>query len=77
MLSQSRFIYKIRLTSMQDVFEFVRCAVRCEYDIALVNGKHRLNPKSYLGVFLAKTSWDEIYLECDDDCYFDFEKFID
>ena len=52
------------------------CNSKCPYDVTLVNGKHRLNAKSFLGVTLAKVSWDEIYVETDHDCYFEFEKFI-
>ena len=32
--------------------------------------------KSFLGVHLARMAWNEIYVETDFDCYFDFEKFI-
>jgi len=71
-----KFIYKIKLTTTADVIEFTKCAVKCPYDLSLVNGKHRLNAKSYLGVVLAKVSWDEIYVESETDCYFDLEKFI-
>ena len=76
MVSQSKYLYKINLRSASDVFEFTRAAVKYNGDLNLVNGKHRLNAKSALGVALARVSWDEIYLECEKDCYFDFERFI-
>ena len=76
MVSGSKFLYKIHLKTAADVFDFIRTAVKYKGDISLVNGKHRLNAKSSLGVALARVSWDEIYLESEEDCYFDFEKFI-
>jgi len=54
----------------------VKIAAQCPYDVEVVNGRHRLNAKSYMGVMLAKTSWEEIYVSADTDCYFEFEKFI-
>ena len=39
-------------------------------------GKHRLNAKSFLGLHIARMTWNEIYVEADFDCYFDFNKFI-
>ena len=36
----------------------------------------RLSANSILGVYLAKVAWDEIYVEADYDCYFEFRKFI-
>ena len=77
MVSQSKYIYKIRLDSAFDVLSFVRTASKIPYELTLVNGKHRLNAKSYLGVILAKASWDEVYVECEVDCYFDLENFIE
>ena len=76
MIAENRFIYKIELSSASAIFDFVKSANKLSYDVMLVNGKHKLNAKSYLGVLLAKVSWDEIYIESDTDCYFDFEKYI-
>ena len=42
----------------------------------LSKNKKKLNAKSFLGVHLARMAWNEIYVETDFDCYFDFEKFI-
>ncbi len=76
MICNSKYLYKIELVTASDILEFTHIASKCPYNVAVVNGKHRLNAKSYLGVMLAKMSWDEIYVESDCDCYFEFEKFI-
>ena len=76
MTAGNKFIYKVRLDSAADIFNFVKAAAGCPYDVEVVNGRHRLNAKSYMGVMLAKTSWEEIYVTADIDCYFDFEDFI-
>ena len=76
MVSAGKYFYRIKLDSVLDVFEFVKTAVRFQGELTLVNGKHRLNAKSAMGVALARVSWDEMNLESDSDCYFDFEKFI-
>lgn len=76
MVSANKFVYKVNIETTADIFEFVRVAVKFDGDVYLVNGKHRLNAKSYLGVALAKMSWDKICVETEKDCYFDFEKFI-
>ncbi len=76
MVSADKFVYRINIETTADIFEFVRAAVKFDGDVYLVNGKHRLNAKSYLGVALAKVSWDKISVETEKDCYFDFEKFI-
>ena len=76
MVAESSYLYRVKLSSISDVARFVRIASSVPYEVTLVNGKHRLNAKSYLGVILAKASWDEIYIESDVDCYFDFENYI-
>ena len=76
MICNSKYLYKVELITTNDILEFARIASKCPYDVTLVNGKHRLNAKSFLGVTLAKVSWDEIYVDTDHDCYFEFEKFI-
>ena len=68
--------YRIRLDNVSDMTEFTKAAVRCPSDVYLVNGHHRLNAKSFLSVAFARISWDEITVETDFDCYFEFEKFI-
>ena len=76
MMCNSKYVYPVELVTSGDILEFCRIASKCPYDVALVNGKHRLNAKSFLGVTLAKVSWDEIFVESGFDCYFEFEKFI-
>lgn len=76
MIVSNKYLYKIELVTAGDILEFTKIASKCPYNVSVVNGRHRLNAKSYLGVMLAKMSWDEIYVEADCDCYFEFEKFI-
>lgn len=76
MICNSKYLYKVELVTSSDILEFSRIAAKCPYDVTLVNGRHRLNAKSFLGVTLAKVSWDEMYVETECDCYFEFEKFI-
>ena len=76
MISGNKYLYQIEFVNARDVFEFARIASKCPYEVSLVNGRHRLNAKSLIGVTLAKVSWDEIFVESDVDCYFEFEKYI-
>ncbi len=76
MICNSKYLYKIELVTTSDILEFTRIATKCRGNVTLVNGRHRLNAKSFLGVTLAKVSWNEMYVEAEFDCYFEFEKFI-
>ena len=76
MICNGKYLYKVELVTSSDVLEFTKIATKCPYPVTLVNGKHRLSAKSFVGVALAKISWDEIYVEAYEDCYFEFEKFI-
>lgn len=71
-----KYLYKVELFTTADVMEFNRAAARFSGKLYLVNGNKRLNAKSFLGVHLARMSWDEIYIESDENCYFEFRKFI-
>lgn len=71
-----KYLYKIELHTTADVIEFNRFATRFAGKIYLVNGNKRLNAKSFLGVHLAKMAWNEIYIESEENCYFEFRKFI-
>ena len=71
-----KFLYKIDLPTTADVIEFNKAATRVRGKVYLVNGDKKLNGKSFLGVHLAKLAWDEILVECEDDCRFEFRKFI-
>ncbi len=76
MICNSKYLYKIELITANDVLEFNRIAIKCPGNVTIVNGKHRLNAKSFLGLHIARMTWNEIYVEADFDCYFDFSKFI-
>lgn len=79
MICNSKYLYKIELVTASDVAEFNKIATKCPGNVYIVNGengKKKLNAKSFLGVHLARMVWNEIYVETDFDCYFDFEKFI-
>lgn len=76
MICNGKYLYEVELITTADILEFTRTAAKCPFDVTLVNGKHRLNAKSFLGVTLAKVSWDEMYVETERDCYFEFEKFM-
>ncbi len=72
----NKYIYKINLDTPAEIMDFAKIATKCPYEVYVVNGRHRLNAKSYVGVVLAKMSWDEMSVEADCDCYFEFEKYI-
>lgn len=79
MICNSKYLYKIELVTASDVAEFNKIATKCNGNVYIVNGangRKKLNAKSFLGVHLARMAWNEIYVETDFDCYFEFEKFI-
>ncbi len=79
MLLGSKYRYKIELVTVSDIAEFHRIAEECPGQVAIVSGtdgRHRLSARSFLGVHLAKATWNEIYVETDFDCYRNFERFI-
>ncbi len=71
-----KYLYKVEISTNADVVEFNRIATRFQGKVYLVNGNRRLNAKSFLGIHLAKMAWSEIYIESDENCYFEFRKFI-
>ncbi len=71
-----RYLYRVNLVTGADVLEFTKIATRAEGKVYLVSGDRRLSANSILGVYLAKVAWDEIYVEADYDCYFEFRKYI-
>ena len=71
-----KYRYRIELVTSKDVTEFNRIATKCPGNVTIVNGKYRLNAKSYLGVHVARMTWNEMYVETDFDSYFEFQKFI-
>ena len=71
-----KYLYRVHLVTGADVLEFTKLASRAEGKVYLVSGDRRLSANSILGVYLAKVAWDEIYVEADYDCYFEFRKYI-
>lgn len=79
MLAGTKYRYRIELVTTADIAEFNRIAEQCRGIVAIVsgtNGRHRLSARSFLGVHLAKVTWNEMYIETDFDCYRDFARFI-
>ena len=76
MISGNKYLYQIELVTTRDILDFARKAAKCPYNVSLVNGHHRLSAKSFISVTLAKVSWEEIFVESDEDCFFEFEKYI-
>ena len=72
-----KYLYKINLDTSADVSEFVRAASKIDGEVAILCGTKRLNAKSIFGVLYAKVAWDDIYVECEKDCWYDLRKFID
>lgn len=75
-MEKTTYRYPLDLKGIQDILEFTHAASKCPGEVTIVNGHHRLSAKSFLSVMLAKISWDSVTVECDFDCYFEFEKFI-
>lgn len=42
---------KIKLSSIQDVREFVEIVCKCDYDIDLSSGRYIVDAKSIMGIF--------------------------
>ncbi|MBO5778935.1 MAG: hypothetical protein J6R82_05155 [Clostridia bacterium] len=76
MICNQKYLYKINLDTGADVARFNRIASHISGKVMLVSGNRRLNAKSFLGVHLARMAWDEIWVECDSDCYFELREFI-
>ena len=76
-MEKSTYRYPVKLDGVLDILEFTRIATKCPGEISLVSGHHRLSGKSFLSVTLAKLSWDQVTVEADFDCYFEFESFIE
>lgn len=76
MICNSKYLYKINLDTGADVAKFNRIASHLEGKVSVVSGNKRINAKSILGVHLARVAWDEIWVECDYDYYFEFREFM-
>ena len=42
---------KIKLTSVQDIREFVNLVILADYDVDLVQGRYTIDAKSIMGIF--------------------------
>jgi hypothetical protein len=76
MICNQKYLYRINVDTGTDVARFNRIASHMSGRVMLVSSNHRLIAKSFLGVHLARIAWDEIWVECDSDCYFEFREFI-
>ena len=76
MIINQKYLYKIHLDTGADVTRFNRLASHMSGKVTLVSGNKRINAKSLLGVTLAKMTWNEIWVESDNDCYFEFRDFM-
>ncbi|MGM9637737.1 MAG: HPr family phosphocarrier protein [Eubacteriales bacterium] len=77
MICNGKYLYKINLVTGSDVAEFVKIASHIDGKVWLVCGDKRLSAKSILGVHLARMAWNEIYVESENDCFFELRKFIE
>lgn len=71
-----KYRYRIVLDTNADVISFNRIASRIKGDVLLVGEDMQLNAKSFIGVHMARITWDELYVESETDCYNDLKKFI-
>ena len=76
MICNQKYLYKINLETGADVARFNRICSHMDGKVMLVSGNRRINAKSFLGVHLARMAWDEIFVESDNDCYFELRDFI-
>ncbi len=72
-----KYLYKVNLDTAAKVNEFVKAASKVEGSVSIVSGTKRINAKSFLGVLYAKVAWDNIYVECEKDCWWEFHSFIE
>ena len=76
--NELRYRYRIELTTMADVRDFVSTACKCKGKLLLCSGKDfEINAQSMLGVVLAKNlDWNELTLVTEHDYYTEFERVI-
>ena len=72
-----KYLYRIHLDTTADVSEFVRLASKLSGKVTLVCGSKRINAKSIFGVLYAKVAWDDVYVESENDCWWELRKFIE
>lgn len=67
---------KIRLDTRKDVQDFVDIAATIPYKITVTDGSFSVNGKSFLGMLYGMSEFDNLWVECENDVYSAFEKFI-
>ena len=66
----------IKLTTIDDVKQFVSIVSKCDYDVDLISGRYAVDAKSIMGIFSLDIS-KEIRLDAHTDNADDFLKQID
>lgn len=66
----------IKLTTIDDVKQFVSIVSKCDYDVDLISGRYAVDAKSIMGIFSLDIS-KEIRLDAHTDNAEDFLKQID
>lgn len=70
------FKFKIELVTVEDCKSFVDTVTASQKNVVLTNGKgYKISAKSFLGA-LASMEWDNLYAECNEDCYMVVKKWI-
>ena len=67
---------RIRLDTLTDVNKFQQIASKIDVPVHLTDGKNmRVSAKSMLGA-LYSMEWEEVWVECDKDIYFQIKDFL-
>ena len=66
----------IKLSTIDDVKEFVATVSKCDFDVDLISGRYAVDAKSIMGIFSLDIS-KEIRLDAHTDAADDFFKAID
>ncbi|MCL2013977.1 MAG: HPr family phosphocarrier protein [Oscillospiraceae bacterium] len=70
---------KITINTIDNVKTFVNAALKCNFDIDLVSGRHAIDAKSIMGVFsldLSKPVTVQVYTENADVFFSEIESFV-
>lgn len=71
---------KIKITTINDVKDFVNLVTKCDYDVDIISGRYAIDAKSIMGIFsldLSKTL--ELRIHSDDcgELIKELDKFIE
>ncbi len=72
-----RHLYKVNLDTAMSVSEFVKTVSALDGRISIVSSDKRINAKSILGVMYAKVAWDDIFVESENDIWWEIRKFTE